>query len=115
MTALSANDIGSFRDKVYRQLETLMEGSAPGGPYAVPVTVAFPVQASDRHGFAVVDVVNTITISKDQWVLSGRPLPQARKHTGDDFLFDMGNAYVGVSTPSTAVVRDIAGLVLVRP
>ncbi len=72
VTVLASKDIGPFRGKAYRELETRMDGIAPGGPYAVPVTIAFPTQASDHNGFAVVDVVNTVTIGKDQYVLGGR-------------------------------------------
>ena len=96
VTVLASKDIGPFRGKAYRELETRMDGIAPGGPYAVPVTIAFPTQASDHNGFAVVDVVNTVTIGKDQYVLGGQPLPLARTHMGDDFLFGAGNAYIGV-------------------
>ncbi|HMG50488.1 MAG TPA: alpha/beta hydrolase domain-containing protein, partial [Inquilinus sp.] len=96
VTVLAATDIGPFRGKVYRELETRMEGSAPGGPYTVPVTIAFPKQVSDHNGFAVVDIVNTVTIGNSQFVVGGRPLPLARMHMGEDFLFGMGNAYVAV-------------------
>jgi hypothetical protein len=103
LTVLAAKDIGPFRGKVYREVEAQMKGSAPGGAYAVPVTLAFPKQASDHNGFAVVDVVNTITIGKEQFVLGGRPLPLARMHMGDDFLFGTGNAYVSVIWDKKAV------------
>ena len=36
-----------------------MMGTAPGGAYDVPVTLAFPTR-SDHSGVAVVDVVNTV-------------------------------------------------------
>ncbi len=96
MTVLASKDIGPFRGKAYRELETRMDGIAPGGPYAVPVTIAFPTRASDHNGFAVVDVVNTVTIGKDQYVRPVEPLPLARTHMGDDFLFGAGNTYIGV-------------------
>lgn len=96
LTVLAAKDIGPFRGKAYREVEARMEGSAPGGAYAVPVTLAFPKQASDHNGFALVDVVNTVTIGKEQFVLGGQPFPLARVHMGDDFLFGTGNAYVAV-------------------
>lgn len=96
LTALSSRDIGPFNDKPYREIEVRMEGSAPGGPYAVPITLVLPVRAEDHNGFAVVDIINTITIGKPEFVIGGKPLPLARAHMGDAFLFGMGNAYVGV-------------------
>lgn len=96
LTVFAARDIGTFRGKAYREIEARMEGSASGGAYAVPVTFTFPKQASEHNGFAVVDVVNTVTIGKEQFVVGGRPLPLARLHMGEDFLFGNGNAYIAV-------------------
>jgi hypothetical protein len=33
-----------------------LNGAAPGGAYSVPVTLAFPKQASDHNRFAIVDI-----------------------------------------------------------
>lgn len=103
LTVLSAKDSGPFRGKAYREVEAQMEGSAPGGAYAVPVTLAFPKEASDHNGFAIVDVINTHTVGNEQWVLGGQPFPLARIHVGDDFLFGTGNVYVGVMWDKTTV------------
>jgi hypothetical protein len=103
ITVASTADIGPFRAKSYREVQATMEGTAPGGAYSVPITLAYPQAAADHNGFAIVDVVNTITIGKEQWVLGGRPLPLARMHMGDDFLFGTGNAYVGVIWDKKAV------------
>jgi hypothetical protein len=99
----TAKDIGPFRGKAYREVEAQMHGNAPGGAYAVPVTLAFPKQVPDHNGFAIVDIVNTITIGREQWVLGGQPMLLARRHMGDDFLFGRGNVYVGVIWDKTAV------------
>ncbi len=96
LTVLSSKDAGPFRGKPYREIDARMEGSAPGGAYAVPVTLVLPKQAADHNGFAVVDIINTVTIGQEQFVIGGQPLPLARTHMSDDFLFGMGNAYVGV-------------------
>lgn len=96
LTALSSKDIGPFNDKPYREMEARLEGSAPGGPYAVPITLVLPARAEDHNGFAVVDIINTVTIGKPEFVSGGAPLPLARGHMGDEFLFGRGNAYVGV-------------------
>ena len=87
---LAEREIGPFAGKPYREVEARMEGTAPGGAYSVPVTLALPKRASDHNGFAIVDVVNTITIYYDNWVLGGQPLPLARGHMGDAFLFGPG-------------------------
>ena len=102
LTELSSKDIGPFSGKSYREIEARMEGSAPGGPYAVPITLVIPVRAEDHNGFAIVDIINTITIGKAQFVVGGAPLPLARGHMGDEFLFGRGNAYVGVMWDKTA-------------
>ena len=96
-------EIGPFRGKPYREIEATMEGTAPGGAYAVPVTLAFPPRTADHNGFAVVDVINSTTVGKT-WPLGGTPLfPLARMHLSDDFLFGTGTAYVGVVWDKKAV------------
>ena len=102
LTALSSKDIGPFNDKPYREIAVRIEGTAPGGPYAVPITLVLPARAEDHNGFAVVDIINTITIGKPEFVVGGKPLPLARGHMGDEFLFGRGNAYVGVMWDKTA-------------
>lgn len=103
LTVRTAKDIGPFHGKAYREVEAQLQGTAPGGAYSVPVTLAFPKQISDHNGFAIVDIVNTITIGKEQFVLGGQPLLLARGHMGDDFLFGRGNVYVGVIWDKNAV------------
>ena len=99
----STSDIGPFRGKSYREVKATMQGVAPGGAYSVPVVLAFPKKAADHNGFALVDIINTVTIGKAEFVLGGRPLPLARSHIGDDFLFGNGNAYVDVMWDKSAV------------
>jgi hypothetical protein len=103
LTVLSAEEIGPFRGKPYHEIQAQMEGTAPGGAYAVPVTLAFPVDPADHNGFAVVDVVNTVTIGWDDWVLNGGAFPLARVHMGDDLVLGSGNVYVGVIWDKNAV------------
>src|SRR5689334_18469686 len=71
LTVQSAKDIGPFRGKPYRKVEAQLKGTAPGGDYSVPVTLAFPKQASDHNGFAIVDVFNTVTIGDKKWFPGG--------------------------------------------
>ncbi len=96
LTQLSSKEIGPFDGKPYREIEARMEGDAPGGDYAVPVTLILPTEAADHNGFAVVDIINTVTIGKPEFVVGGKPLPLARGHMGDEFLFGRGHVYVGV-------------------
>ena len=98
----STTDAGSFRGRPYQRFDGRMEGTAPGGGYSVPVTLFLPANVSDANGFAVVDVLNTVAVGKDT-VLGPDPLPLARHHIGDDYLFGTGHAYVGVLWDKAAV------------
>jgi len=102
LAVTSAKDIGPFHGKAYREVQVQMRGTAPGGAYAVPVTIAFPKQASDHNGFAVVDVDNTLTVGSKDFPHGGA-YPLARVSMGDEFLFGRGNAYVGVIWEKFAV------------
>lgn len=103
LTVASERAVGPFHGKPYRELEARLEGIAPGGAYAVPITIAFPRVPADHNGVALLDVVNTVTIGDAAFVAGGRPLPLARIHMGDDFLFGQGNVYVGVVWDKDAV------------
>jgi Alpha/beta hydrolase domain len=96
ITVTSSTDIGQFRGKSYREVRATMDGAAPGGAYSVPVVLAFPVAATDYNGFAVIDVVNTVTVGDADFVAGGRVYDVARLHMGEDYLFGNGNYYVGV-------------------
>ena len=113
LTALASKDIGPFNDKPYREIEARMEGTAPGGPYAVPITLVLPARAEDHNGFAIVDIINTVTIGKAQFVVGGAALSLARTHMGDEFLFGRGNAYVGVMWDKAATSRLKNGTIAV--
>jgi Alpha/beta hydrolase domain len=100
---VAAREIGPFGGKNYRELQAELSGRAPGGPYRVPVTLLAPSDPAQHSDMAIVDVVNTVTIGKDQWVLGGRPFPLARIHMGDAFLLRMGNVYVDAMWDKAAV------------
>ena len=102
LNVISTADVGSFRNRPYMQIEARMEGRAPGGVYDVPITLLLPKRSDDGNGVAVVDVLNTVAVGKDT-VLGPDPLPLARRHIGDDFLFGTGHAYVGVLWDAEAV------------
>jgi hypothetical protein len=103
LTVDTASDIGPFRGRAYREVKATMDGTAPGGAYSVPVTLAFPKDGATHNGFAVVDVINTVTIGKETWPGGGGAFPVARIHLGDDYLFGNGNSYVGVIWDKAAV------------
>lgn len=102
LSVTSAKDIGPFRGKPYREVEAQLRGTAQGGAYAVPVTIAFPKKASDHNGFAVLDVDNTITVGNKDWP-GGGAFPLGRVSMGDEFLFGRGNAHVAVIWEKFAV------------
>jgi hypothetical protein len=103
ITIVSSGDIGPFRGKSYREIQATIEGLAPGGAYNVPVVLAYPQAEADHNGFAVVDVINTATVGKAEFVLGGGPRPVALSHMGEEFLFGRGNVYVGVMWDKKAV------------
>ncbi len=107
-TVLSTKEAGPFRGKPYQEIVVRMDGRAPGGDYSVPLTLLSPKLATDAAGVAVVDVLNTVAVGKDT-VLGPEPLPLARRHIGDDFLFGTGHAYVGVLWDKDAVESLGAG------
>jgi hypothetical protein len=108
----SASDIGPFRGKAYREAQATMEGVASGGPYSVPIVLAFPKAAGDYNGFALIDVFNTVTVGNPKWVTGGRVAPVARD-MGDDYLFGSGNFYVGVLWDKVAAEFLKTGTVVV--
>ncbi|MFO1049695.1 MAG: alpha/beta hydrolase domain-containing protein [Geminicoccaceae bacterium] len=110
MRVSSTTDAGSFRGRPYQRYDGRMEGTAPGGGYSVPVTVLLPANLSDGNGFSVVDVLNTVAVGKDS-VLGPDPLPLARHHIGDDYLFGTGHAYVGVLWDKGAAEALGAGMI----
>lgn len=103
LTIVSARDIGPFAGKPYREIEAKLHGTAPGGPYEAPVTLAFPTKAADFDGFTVVDIVNTVTLFMEGFKPAGGALPMARVHMGDEFLFGRGSGYVAVIWDDAAV------------
>src|ERR687897_3387548 len=58
ISVVSSTELGRFDHRDYREVEIRMMGTAPGGAYDVPVTLAFPERSKDYSGVAVVDVVN---------------------------------------------------------
>lgn len=89
-----SKEIGPFQGKFYREVSGMLEGTAPGGAYSVPAVLAFPVSPADFNGFALVDVVTTITIGRADFLSGGRVFPVGLLHIGEDYLFGNGNIYV---------------------
>jgi hypothetical protein len=103
LAVVEAKDIGPFDGRAFREISAEMEGEAPGGTYSAPVTLVLPENPASHNGFALVDVVNTVTIGAENFVAGGGPFPLARIHMGDAFLFGQGNAYVSVIWDKAAV------------
>jgi Alpha/beta hydrolase domain len=105
VSVLSSTQLGDFDHRDYREVQIRMRGSAPGGAYDVPVTLAFPEQSKDYSGVAVVDVINTsyVTAAVVPAPATRVPLPLARIQMGDEYLFGSGHVYVSVHWEKTAV------------
>jgi hypothetical protein len=105
VSVVSSTELGEFDHRDYREVEIRMIGMAPGGAYNVPVTLAYPEASKDYSGVAVVDVINTayVTAPVLPAPATRTPLPLARLHMGDGYLFGSGHVYVGVEWQKAAV------------
>jgi hypothetical protein len=102
---VSSTQLGEFDHRAYREVQIRMRGTAPGGAYDVPVTLAFPERSKDYSGVAVVDVINTSFVTAAVVPAPGThtPLPLARLNMGDEYLFGSGHVYLGVQWQKEAV------------
>jgi hypothetical protein len=107
ISVVSSTELGRFDHRDYREVQIRMLGTAPGGAYNVPVTLAFPERSKDYSGVAVVDVINMsfVTAAVLPAPATRVPFPLARIQMGDDYLFGSGHAYVGVHWDKGAVER----------
>jgi hypothetical protein len=97
VSVVSSTQLGKFGHRSYREVQIRMLGTAPGGAYDVPVTLAFPEKNKDYSGVALVDVINTaFVIGPLPAPLTNVPVPLARVMMGDEYLFGSGHVYVGV-------------------
>jgi hypothetical protein len=110
VTVVSSTELGAFGHRDYREVNIRMRGTAPGGAYDVPVTLAFPERSKDYSGVAVVDVINTVFVTAAVLPapVTRSTTPIARVQIGDDYLFGSGHVYVGVQWHKAAV--DILGV-----
>jgi hypothetical protein len=69
--------LGTFAGKPYREGRLEVSGRAPGVPYRVPVTIAYPTRPADANGAALVDVPDTT---------ASAPLVAARADLGERYL-----------------------------
>jgi hypothetical protein len=102
VSMVSSTELGRFGHHDYREVEIRMRGTAPGGAYDVPVTLAFPERSKDYSGVAVVDVINTSAVLAPP-PLYHDPIPLARVQLTEDYLFGSGHAYLGVHWDKAAV------------
>jgi Alpha/beta hydrolase domain len=109
VSVVSSTELGEFDHRDYREVQIRMVGAAPGGAYDVPLTLAFPETSRDYSGVAVVDVVNTSTITGvlPAPIVSG-PTYLARAILGDNYLFGSGHVYLSVEWDKRTVdIRQI--------
>jgi hypothetical protein len=130
VSVVSATELGEFDHRAYREVELRLVGTAPGGAYDVPVTLAYPTDDRDYSGVAVVDVVGTAFMLFPGVLpapATPDPLYLARLQLGDDYLFGSGHVYMSVIWDKDAlalagtgtiaergdgfsIIRDVAGL-----
>jgi hypothetical protein len=105
ISVVSSTELGRFSHRDYREVQIRMLGTAPGGAYNVPVTLAFPETSKDYSGVAVVDVINTsfVTAAVLPAPATPVPLPLAHIQMGDDYLFGSGHVYLGVHWDKASV------------
>jgi hypothetical protein len=105
VSVVSSTELGEFDHRSYREVQIRMAGTAPGGAYDVPVTLAFPERSKHYSGVAVVDVINTsfVTAAVVPAPATRTPFPLARNNIGDDYLFGSGHVYVGIQWQKAAV------------
>ena len=60
VSVVSSTELGTYNHRAYREVNLRLIGTAPGGAYDVPATLAYPTRGRDHSGVAVVDVVNTV-------------------------------------------------------
>src|SRR5829696_10255200 len=102
VSVVSSTELGAFDHRDYREVVIRMVGTAPGGAYDVPVTLAFPERSKDYSGVAVVDVINTsFVFAPPPFANAGYPL--ARAQLTDNYNFGSGHVYLGVHWDKAAV------------
>jgi hypothetical protein len=103
VTVVSSTELGTFGHRDYREVKIRMRGTAPGGAYDVPVTLAFPERSKDYSGVAVVDVINTaFVVTPPPPPGTAVPIPVARVRMGD-YMFGSGHVYLGLEWQKSTV------------
>ena len=102
ISVVSSTELGRFDHRDYREVQIRMVGTAPGGAYDVPVTLAFPERSKDYSGVALVDVINTSAVLAPPPFYHD-PIPLARVQLTEDYIFRSGHVYLGVHWDKAAV------------
>jgi hypothetical protein len=84
---LSDAPLGTFAGRPYREGSLQLSGRAPGGPYRVPVTIAYPTRPTDANGAALIDVPDATAPA---------PLAVAQADLGERYLLGTGNVHLSV-------------------
>jgi hypothetical protein len=102
VSVVSSTELGQFDHRDYREVQIRMVGTAPGGAYDVPVTLAFPEKSKDYSDVAVVDVINTSAVLAPPPFYHD-PIPLARVQMTEEYLFGSGHMYLAVHWDKAAV------------
>jgi hypothetical protein len=114
VSVVSSTELGTYNHRAYREVNLRLVGTAPGGAYDVPVTLAYPTHNRDHSGVAVVDVVNTVFMLWPTALpapATPEPLYLARLHLGDQYLFGSGHVYLSVNWDKEALASSGTGVV----
>jgi Alpha/beta hydrolase domain len=103
VTVVSSTELGTFGHREYREVQIRMRGTAPGGAYDVPVTLAFPERSKDYSGVAVIDMINTaFVVAPPPPPGIAQAYPLARVRMGD-YMFASGHVYLGFEWQKSTV------------
>ena len=118
VSVVSSTELGTYNHRPYREVKLRIVGTAPGGAYDVPATLAYPTRSRDRSGVAVVDVVNTVVLGFPGPLpapMTHVPIYQARDlHLGEEYLFGSGHVYLSADWDKDALANAGTGTIAER-
>ena len=114
VSLVSSTKLGSYDHRAYQGASLRMAGTAPGGAYDVPVTLAYPKRTRDHSGVALVDPINTAFLAYPDELPAPAtrvPLEQAHVHIGDHYLYGSGHVYLSVEWDKQTLEADGRGTI----